>query len=196
MPTHMRNRFTPAELADIELAEPFDFTKGVRPLRLPARAQMSPYAFGTLLFDLAEDPGQQHPLDDADVELRMLRLLARLMHENDAPASQFERLGIPFDGEPGPEHLLVREQAGLAAMAAAPLPPLDAFPSGDFDLSTPLPELLAHPRARHVLDTHLPQLTQSELVSMLGDTSIYQLAATVTVPEPVLRGVARELATI
>ena len=29
--------------------------------------------------------------DDDELELRMLRLLAQLMHDNDAPRSQFER---------------------------------------------------------------------------------------------------------
>jgi len=48
----------------------------------------------------------------------MLRLLARLMHENDAPRGQFERLGIPFDTEPGPAHLLVRAQAARATTTA------------------------------------------------------------------------------
>jgi len=196
MPTHMRFRFAPAEFDGVELAEPFSFTKGIPTLRLKGRAQINPYVFGTLLFDLEEDPGQRHPIDDPELELRMLRLLTALLHENDAPASQFQRLGIPEAGVPGPEHLLVAQQATLAALAAEPLPPLDAFPVGALGLSTPIAELLAHPIARGVLTERLPQLTQSELVSMLGDTSLYQLAATVTVPSPVLHQVAGELAAI
>ena len=34
MPTHMRGRFTPAELRGMELVDPFDFTKGVHTLSL------------------------------------------------------------------------------------------------------------------------------------------------------------------
>ena len=54
----------------------------------------------------------------------MLRLLATLLRESDAPASQYQRLGIPFDGEPGPEHLLVANQADRAAATAEPLAPI------------------------------------------------------------------------
>ena len=116
MPTHMRSRFSTRELTVWEPAEPFSFTKGLRVMRMPARTgRMNPWQHGTLLFDLATDPAQEHPLADDDVELRMLRLLARLMHDNDAPRGQFERLGIPFDTEPGPEHLLVRAQAARTA---------------------------------------------------------------------------------
>src|SRR5690606_23108258 len=37
MPTHMRNRFDVSELQDIELAEPFSFTKGCRVMRIAGR---------------------------------------------------------------------------------------------------------------------------------------------------------------
>ncbi|MCW4458801.1 sulfatase [Microbacterium sp. MPKO10] len=196
MPTHMRGRFAPNEFADMELAEPFSFTKGIRTLRLTGRSQLNPYIFGTLLFDLQDDPAQEHPLDDPDEELRMLRLLARLLRENDAPASQFERLGVPIDGEPGPEHLLVAEQSALAAAAAAPLPPLASFPAGERSLATPVAELLADQRARTILDTYVPALTQSELLGMLGSTTLYELAATTALPAPVLRQIAEHLARL
>lgn len=196
MPTHMRGRFAPAEFAGAELAEPFPFMKGIRPLRLHGTAMVSPFLHGTLLFDLQEDPQQQHPLDDPALELRMLRLLARLLHENDAPESQYARLGIPSEAEPGEEHLLVAAQAALATAAAQPLPPLDAFPAGRFGLGTPLPELLSHPLAVEVLRGAVPQLVHTETLGMLGSTSLYQLAATIALPPALLHGVARELATL
>ncbi|UGS27028.1 sulfatase [Microbacterium resistens] len=196
MPTHMRGRFAPAEFAGAELAEPFSFTKGVRPLRLTGRAMMNPYLFGTLLFDLEADPRQERPLDDPDVELRMLRLLARLLRENEAPASQYERLGIPVDAEPGPEHLLVAAQRHLATEAAAPLTPLDAFPSGDFGLGTSVHELLAHAPTREVVAAHLPMLLHSEMLGMLGDTSLHQLAAVIPLGPTTLDRLAADLARI
>jgi arylsulfatase A-like enzyme len=94
MPTHIRSRFSVDELRTAELAEPFAFTKGVRPLKIEARPWIKAHPFGTLLFDLEADPRQEHPLQDPQVEARMIRLLIGLMVDNDAPAEQFERLGL------------------------------------------------------------------------------------------------------
>lgn len=44
-------------------------------------------SFGHLLFDLRDDPQQQHPIHDEAIEARMINLLIRLMKENDAPAN-------------------------------------------------------------------------------------------------------------
>jgi hypothetical protein len=76
-----------------DLAEPFNFTKGVRPLALPVTT--GPSTLESLLFDLHDDPGQVHPITDPAVEARMASHLARLMRENDAPAEQYARLGLP-----------------------------------------------------------------------------------------------------
>ncbi|MFO7635040.1 MAG: sulfatase [Caldilinea sp.] len=94
MPTHMRSRFDVDELQDIQLAEPFSFTKGCRLIKAPARFRFNPSPYGTMLFDVQEDPEQQTPLTDAELEDRLLRHLVALMRENDAPSEQFERLGI------------------------------------------------------------------------------------------------------
>ncbi|MBB5782556.1 hypothetical protein [Nonomuraea jabiensis] len=56
-------------------------------------AQDGPLREGAL-FDLHEDPAQESPIVDDDVELRMIELLRRLMVETDAPPGQFERLVI------------------------------------------------------------------------------------------------------
>ena len=76
------------------IVPPFSFTKGCRTLRTAARPWVNPHPFGTLLFDLASDPGQQRPIDDSAVEEMMVHHLVRLMQENDAPPEQFERLGL------------------------------------------------------------------------------------------------------
>lgn len=110
MPTHMDHRFAPAELKEISLADPFPFTKDIRVMRLPAKALGNPFLFGTLLFDLESDPEQKTPLHDEEVEARMAGLLAAAMRANHAPASQFERLGLPAEGEIHAEHLLIKRQ--------------------------------------------------------------------------------------
>ena len=94
MPTHMRARFGPDELGDIQLAEPFSFTKGCRTMKIAGRLWMDPSRFGTLLFDLDQDPGQEKPIEEFAVEKRMIDHLVRLMKENDAPPEQYIRLGI------------------------------------------------------------------------------------------------------
>ena len=114
MPTHMRARFTPQELIHIELAEPFVFTKGVRVLRIPGRSFGGAQRFGSMLFDLRDDPGQECPILDDAVELRMMALLLRWMRATDAPAEQFERLGLPREGDAGTQHLLAGRQIEAA----------------------------------------------------------------------------------
>ena len=98
MPTHMRNRFRIEELQDVTLGEPFSFTKNCKTLKLKSfgipELDFSPYKFGSLLFDLQKDPGQEHPIKDEDVEKKMIAHLIKLMKENDAPQEQFTRLGL------------------------------------------------------------------------------------------------------
>jgi arylsulfatase A-like enzyme len=194
MPTHMRNRFGVGELKKWEPADPFTFTKGVRTMRMPTRTVfVNSWQHGTLLFDLETDPRQEHPMIDDEVELRLLRLLAQLMRENDAPRSQFERLGIPWDSEPGPEHLLVRAHATRAAATAEALPDLGELPAADL-LALPILALLQDGRARAVLERHTPSLAQTELVAAAAQLSLLDLALTAHITSATLRAIAEDLA--
>lgn len=94
MPTHMRSLFSPKELQDIKLQEPFSFTKGCRVMKIKGRNSGDAYPFGTLLFDLEKDPKQEKPLQDPELEQRMAKLLVRLMRESDCPPEQLKRLGL------------------------------------------------------------------------------------------------------
>ncbi len=94
MPAHMRRTFSVDQLQDIQLAEPFDFTKGCRTMKIVGREWTNAHKFGTMLFDLAADPGQETPIDDQAVEKTMIDHMVRLMKENDAPPEQFERLAL------------------------------------------------------------------------------------------------------
>ena len=96
MPTAMRG--FKGKLEDIELAPPFAFTKDMRPLRVPARGSISQPVggdVGDLLYDLQEDPRQQTPVEDDAVVERLSGRMAALMAQCDAPAEQFERMGLP-----------------------------------------------------------------------------------------------------
>jgi arylsulfatase A-like enzyme len=94
MPTHMRHTFRVKELQDIQLAEPFRFTKGCRTMKIAAGGGGKAHEFGTMLFDLEADPAQDHPRQDAEIERRMIGLMVDQMKANDCPPEQFQRLGL------------------------------------------------------------------------------------------------------
>ncbi|GFJ87263.1 hypothetical protein [Phytohabitans rumicis] len=79
----------------------------------------------SLLYDLLDDPGQERPLADDEVELRMIGLLVELMRANDAPPSQYERLGLPYTGPVAAEHLQIRRQWAQVEQCQARIVPGD-----------------------------------------------------------------------
>ncbi len=94
MPTHMRKHFGLDELKDMQLAEPFAFSKGTKMLKIPGRVWPGMHSLETYLWDLQSDPEQNHPSHDQDAEEQMIRLMVQLMKENDAPPEQYARLGV------------------------------------------------------------------------------------------------------
>ena len=110
MPTHMNNLFQVNELQDIELAEPFSFTQNCRTMKIAARPMVNPYVYGSMLFDLESDPQQEDPITDPEIEIRMMKLMVELMNGNDCPKEQFERLGLPADGNISDEHSDLKKQ--------------------------------------------------------------------------------------
>jgi arylsulfatase A-like enzyme len=94
MPTRMRSMFSLEELKTVELADPFPFTKGVKLMKMKANTFVNAHVFGTLLYDIVQDPHQQHPIDDPTIKEYMIRLLIALMQESTAPDEQYERLGL------------------------------------------------------------------------------------------------------
>ncbi len=106
MPMHLYNLFSVPEMRTAELAEPFSFTKGCRPLKIKSGRWVDKDTHARigyvepehlredLLFDLTEDPGQERPLQDSALEARMLDQMVALMEKNDAPAEQYQRLRI------------------------------------------------------------------------------------------------------
>jgi arylsulfatase A-like enzyme len=111
MPTTLNFLFEVDELAQAELVAPFDFTKGARLMRTPAieKSPFNPY-FGpevffdteTVLFDLREDPKQENPIRDADIESRLTALMLGLMRQHDAPGELYSRLGLEAPAKTGP----------------------------------------------------------------------------------------------
>ncbi|WP_254802885.1 sulfatase [Kitasatospora sp. SUK 42] len=199
MPTHMRGRFRPEELRGAELASPFTFTKGVPVLKVPGFTFYSPYAFGTLLFDLETDPDQRNPLVDDELELRMAQLLVDQLRAADAPEEQYVRLGLPLDGKVTEEHLLARRQQPQALAALEP-PALPAdYADHPLGANTPLRELFADPQAGQVLRRHLgDQLMTGAIGAILGALSPVQMSAVALglMPRHRLDAIAAELGAL
>jgi hypothetical protein len=113
MPTHMRSLFATRELQQWDKFSGFSFLKGCEVMQIPTRtpkASLSddnPFGRGkraTLLFDVVADPGQTNPLDDPDIESRMIRLMLVEMARNECPDEQYERLGLPKPNRIGDGH--------------------------------------------------------------------------------------------
>lgn len=97
MCTHLRQFFTVDELHTAELAGPFAFTKGCKVLKIKKgkpKFQSIPINFGDMLFDLQSDPDMNEPVKNNEVELRMRKIIARVLRENDAPEELYEKYGL------------------------------------------------------------------------------------------------------
>ncbi|MCR9262444.1 MAG: sulfatase [Pseudomonadaceae bacterium] len=113
MPTHMHSLFSVREMQTWDKHDGFEFTKGCPVMQIPTRTpkaflnNKTPYGSGrsaTLLFDVLNDPAQEQPIFDKEIETRMLRLMIREMARNDCPPEQYERLGIPAAAKTAPGH--------------------------------------------------------------------------------------------
>lgn len=196
MPTHMRARFSVAELQNMELAESFIFTKGCRPLKITANTRINPYIYGTLLFDLQNDPLQQTPIVDEAVERRMIELMVTLMQANEAPPEQYERLNLPPDGVVEPHHLQLAAQHEMALQALEPVE--IEIGNGQFNLNTPIKDLLADEEAAAVFRQHFPTFGNDPFFKQAAGTSLIQITSFApglfTVDK--LKALARDLARL
>lgn len=141
MPTRIDHRFALGDLTGATLHPPLGFTKNVPVLRTLGRAMGNPWNFGTLLYDLSTDPGQDSPLRDSETERRMIGLLVDQMRANEAPASQFDRLGLPAEGPVTEAHLQIDRQ--WPQVEASRQRDWTTAPAEDFGamLNTPLAEI-------------------------------------------------------
>lgn len=201
MPTRMRGYFSGDTLAEAELVDPLPFTQGMPVLRTPGTKGHAPWNYGTLLFDLESDPAQQHPLADDEVETRMATAMVAAMAANDAPSSQFQRLGLPEQGPVGSEHLLCRAQhaqAVAAQRAYDDVPSPSSFPSGGLGVTSTLREILDHPEGAAVLRRHIGDVPIGPFAPVAEATTLYRAAPVLFGPLPwkKLQALAGELAQI
>jgi hypothetical protein len=146
-------------------------------MKIAARTMSNPHTFGTMLFDVENDPKQENPLIDDDVERRMIGLMVEWMHWNDAPQEQFERLGLPLDGFATEEHLLLARQHELVLKARAKRMAIPSYtgPGAEF-LKLPLREVLAVSGAQEIVSKHFPHLEDNTIMKMVGMASLLQIS--------------------
>lgn len=103
MPMHMKGFFSSDELATATVAEPFDFTKGLKVTRYKAlkSARRPPGldgtkfgAFATAVYDNVNDPNQLNPIRDGAREDRFKHRMAQLLAVHDTPPEFFEWVGL------------------------------------------------------------------------------------------------------
>lgn len=97
MPTHMRAMFSVEEMRTATMAPGFSYTKGTPVMKIEARP--NPRFLHTLkgsdmLFDLQNDPHQEHVLEDAEQSDRLLTAMTAAFEENDAPEEMYRRYGL------------------------------------------------------------------------------------------------------
>ncbi len=93
MPARLDRPFTVTEMAGrVTLAEPFAFTKGIKPMRIAVDCTDTQ---GDLLFDLESDPHQLHSLHAPEIEAHLLARARELMRLCEAPPEQYDTLGLP-----------------------------------------------------------------------------------------------------
>ncbi|WP_117190224.1 sulfatase [Rhizobium terrae] len=179
MPTHMRSRFEPSEFIGAELMSGFTFTKGAPVMRMPGWTIRGPADFGTLLYDLETDPGQTTPLCNPILELRMAEILVRLMRENEAPPSQFERLGLPADDMVTEAHLLVERQWPQIVQGQRQAPTVADFAPDAVIATVSVNALLAGDSTRHVIADVLPALRGGKVPPIFDDKTLVEIAGIV-----------------
>ncbi|KGN31479.1 sulfatase [Knoellia sinensis KCTC 19936] len=198
MPTLMRGRMPVSMLREAELVEPFRFTKGVPVLSLPGVTYSDPHAFGTMLFDLHADPLQANPVIDDETELRLATLMRDLMVANDAPTSQFVRLGLPEKDALDESHLLCRAHEGQVQGARMAFLKPEDFPTGGVPVTTSIGALRSNPATLDVLRRHLGPLADMDVPEEALAMNLLDLAVVaVGVISPAqLRAIAADLATL
>ena len=95
MPNHMNCRMG-AALEKATLAQPFNFTKNMPLLKIPAGKGITAVTslYGSQLFDLETDPQELQSIKDEKQEKRLFEAIKFLLQENDAPEELFVRMGM------------------------------------------------------------------------------------------------------
>lgn len=111
-PMHMNFLFSPEELEGMELVDGFDFTKGVKLLKIRSTQSSNNFInFGNKLFNVLEDPNQTLEISNIEKELELVQEMKKLMKLNDAPYDKYERFAIPEHRDITKEDIIESQKA-------------------------------------------------------------------------------------
>lgn len=94
IPTRMNGFFSPEELTDITVAEPFSYTKNMRLIRCPVSPDMRCCVKDDLLFDVTNDPHQNNPIENQTVVVQMEKAIHKLFDQIDVPDEVYKRFDL------------------------------------------------------------------------------------------------------
>lgn len=94
MPTHMMEFFSHDELKTMQYHEGFPFTKGIPVMQIETWPGNHCVDDCDYLFDLQEDPLQEHPLNCEEITLKMEQHMKKLLRDSQAPQSVFSRFEL------------------------------------------------------------------------------------------------------
>ncbi len=99
MPTIINSLMDVKHLRSAKFGKRFNFTKDVPLMKVePSLVFSYSYLQGNRLYDLVNDPRQENPIDDLELELKMIYLLAKEMFNCNAPNEQYRRIMITQKG--------------------------------------------------------------------------------------------------
>ena len=99
--SHMMQGFSKEEMETAELVGPFGFTNGYPVLRvkkIKPKTQSGQLNLGDFLFDLENDPEQNHNIHDEEVEAMMQKHIMDIMKMHDIPDDVYERYHLVREG--------------------------------------------------------------------------------------------------
>jgi hypothetical protein len=125
----------------------------------------------------------------------MAQLLVDLMRHSDAPPSQFVRLGLPLEGDVGPEHLRAAADRERALRTAEPIPRRHELQAVEL-LSLPLSELLSDGAYGEIVARHAPDVVNTEMVGLPRGADLLSMAARAAIDAATLRALDTDLARV
>ena len=109
----------------------------------------------------------------------MADLLVRLMRENDAPPSQYERLGLPATGPVTEDHLLIEKQWAQVEAGQRLAPNVDEFAPNALVATLNVNSLLTNSHTKAVLVNALPALAGGTVPPIFRDKTLLEIAGMV-----------------
>lgn len=94
MPTHMMEFFSMEELRSMKQHEGFSFTKNCPVMQMETDRAIRCVQNRDYLFDLADDPVEEHPIISEELTAKMEKEMYRLMIQTDAPEELYLRFGF------------------------------------------------------------------------------------------------------